>query len=323
MQTTDTLDAAVNSLLMPEENSEPVEAPQDELAPETAEDAQEVEAQEAETDEAETDEVDAETDETEETEAEEEDEDDKEPAPDLIPVKVDGKVEMVPLEDLKRSFSGQAYIQKGMQEAAEAKKEAKALYEALQTEQAQFMQVVQTIQQQGFKSPPTAPDRALMDSDPIGYMRADAQYREELAAYQQQQQQIQHVSAQQAQMQKQAMAQYVAEQSKLLAERIPEFADQNKAKEVAAKIRSVASEAYGFSEQELGSVTDARHVQVLHDAMKWRELQAARTQKAPAPTKTMKAKPRRQDPAKVVRKKQIAEARKSGKPDAFVDLLLE
>lgn len=323
MQTTDTLDAAVNSLLMPEENSETVEAPQEELAPETDEGAQEVEAQEAEAGEDEADEAEVETDEGEETEADEENETEGEEAPSKFTVKVDGKDTEVTLDDLKRSYSGQAYIQKGMQEAAEARKEAKALYEALQSEQAQFMQVVQTIQQQGFKAPPQAPDRAMMDSDPIGYMRANAEYQEELAAFQQQQQQLQHVSAQQQQMQQKAMAEYVAEQSKLLAERIPDFADQAKAKEVAAKIRSVASEAYGFSEQELGSVTDARHVQVLHDAMKWRELQATRTQKAPAQTKSMKPKPRRQDPQKVVRKKQIAEARKSGKPEAFVDLLFE
>ncbi len=120
------------------------------------------------------------------------------------------------------------------------------------------------------------------------------------------------------------MAEFVAEQSKLLQSRIPEFADPNKAREITGKIRSTASEAYGFTDDELGGIVDARHVQVLHDAMKWRELQAARTQKAPAAPKSIKPVARRSEPQQFVRKKQIDAARKTGgKPEAFIDLLFK
>lgn len=318
METTDKLEAAVNSLLITDETPAPDEAPQEELATETEAEAQEVKAQD---DEVEAEK--AEADDPEETEAEEENETAKDEAPSKYTVKVDGKEIDVTLDDLKRSYSGQAYIQKGMQEAAEARKAATELYQALQTQQAQFMDVVQNVQKQGFKAPPQAPDMAMMEKDPIGYMQADARYRKELAEFQTQQQQLQHVSAQHRQMQEQALAEFVSEQRKLLAERIPEFADNAKARQIQDKIRSVASEAYGFTDQELGSVTDARHVQVLHDAMKWRELQAARTNKAPAPAKTIKPTARRAEPEKLVRKKQIEAARKSGNPEDFVDLLFK
>lgn len=315
MQATEQMEAAVNSLLIMDEPSTPDEAPQEAPAPEP-----ELEAQETEAPEAETEEVDA----PEEVEADDEEDTAQEQAPSKYTVKVDGKEVEVTLDDLKRSFSGQAYIQKGMQEAAEARKAATELYQTLQTEQAKFMQVVQTIQEQGFKAPPQAPDITMMDKDPIGYMQAEARYRKDLAEFQTQQQQIQQTAAAQRQMQEKALAEFVAEQSKVLQSRIPEFADPNKAREITGKIRTIASEAYGFTDQELGGIVDARHVQVLHDAMKWRELQAARTKPAPAAPKSIKPVARRSEPQQLVRKKQIDAARKTGgKPEAFIDLLFK
>lgn len=308
------MEAAVNSLLIMDEPSAPDEAPQEAPATEPALEAQETEAQDDET------EVEA----SEEVEAADEEDTAKEQAPSKYTVKVDGKEIDVTLDDLKRSFSGQAYIQKGMQEAAEARKQATDLYQALQTEQAKFMQVVQSIQEQGFKAPPQAPDISMMDKDPIGYMQAEARYRKEASEYQAQQMQIQQTAAAQRQMQEKALAEFVSEQGKVLQSRIPEFADPNKAREVTAKIRSTASEAYGFSDQELGGIVDARHVLVLHDAMKWRELQAARTKQAPAAPKSIKPVMRRSEPQQLVRKKQIDVARKTGgKPEAFIDLLFK
>lgn len=307
MEATENLETMVNSLLIVDQ---PEPEPQ-EVAPEP-----EVEAQEAEALEPEADEVEA----TEEAEAEEE-ETEQEQEPPKYTVKVDGKEIDVTLDDLKRSYSGQAYIQKGMQEAAEARKQAETLFNALQAEQAKFLQVVQSIQEQGFKAPPQAPDMAMMEKDPIGYMKAEAQYRKELGEFQAQQQETQRIAMLNKQMQERAMADFVQEQAQVLKSRIPEFADAKKAREVTGKIRSVAAEAYGFTEEEIGGVVDARHVQVLYDAMKWRELQAARTQKAPAPTKTIKPTAHRAEPPQLARKKQIDAARKSGKPDAFVDLL--
>ena len=334
MEATDKMEAAVNSLLIMDEPSEPDEAPQESPATEPELEAQETEAQED----------DAEAEYSEDVEADDEQGDDDDtknfrkivqamnshnvslgPNGELIhKVKVDGEYLEVNLDDLKRSFSGQAYVQKGMQEAAEARKQATELFQTLQAEQSKFMQVVQTIQEHGFKAPPQAPDIAMMDKDPIGYMQQEARYRKDATEYQNQQQQIQQTAAAHRQMQDRAMAEFVTEQSKVLQSRIPEFADANKAREITGKIRNTASEAYGFTDQELSGIVDARQVLALHDAMKWRELQAARTQKAPAAPKSIKPVMRRTEPQQIVRKKQIDAARKTGgKPEAFIDLLFK
>ena len=313
MEATEQMEAAVNSLLIMDEPSEPDEAPQESPATEPELEAQETEAQED----------DAEAEYSEDVEADDEEES-QEQAPSKYTVKFDGKEIEVTLDDLKRSFSGQAYIQKGMQEAAETRKQATELFQTLQAEQSKFMQVVQTIQEHGFKAPPQAPDIAMMDKDPIGYMQAEARYRKDATEYQNQQYQIQQTAAAHRQMQDRAMAEFVTEQSKVLQSRIPEFANADKAREITGKIRNTASEAYGFTDQELSGIVDARQVLALHDAMKWRELQAARTQKAPAAPKSIKPVMRRTEPQQIVRKKQIDAARKSGgKPEAFIDLLFK
>ena len=313
MEATEQMEAAVNSLLIMDEPTEPDEAPQESPATEPEFEAQETEAQD--------DEAEAEYSEDVEADANDAEVDEE---TELYTVKADGTERKVTLEELKRSWSAEAHRQKGMQEAAEARKQATELFQTLQAEQSKFMQVVQTIQEHGFKAPPQAPDIAMMDKDPIGYMQQEARYRKDAAEYQNQQQQIQQTAAAHRQMQDRAMAEFVTEQSKVLQSRIPEFADANKAREITGKIRNTASEAYGFTDQELSGIVDARQVLALHDAMKWRELQAARTQKAPAAPKSIKPVMRRTEPQQIVRKKQIDAARKTGgKPEAFIDLLFK
>lgn len=332
MKTTD-MDSAVNSLLMPQDNSTEVETEADEARSADQDDDQEnteadqVDADEDAADEAEAgdNEADGEADEadTDEDEADENDEADKKP--ELISVKVDGVEKKVTLDELKRSYSGQDYIQKGMQEAAEKRKEAEAVYNALQAEQQKFLDLVNQIQEQGFKSAPKQPDPKLLDTDPIGYMQEQARYQAEMQQFQAQQGEVSRMQKQREAMQAQAMQMHLAEQAKILQERIPEFADPAKAKQVQERLVKIGSEAYGFSEQELGAITDARAVQVLHDAAKWRELQAgkAKAQKEQKAPRNVKPGAKRPEPVALARKKQLAQAKRTGKLEDFAGLLLE
>jgi ribosomal protein S30/predicted house-cleaning noncanonical NTP pyrophosphatase (MazG superfamily) len=105
-------------------------------------------------------------------------------------------------------------------------------------------------------------------------------------------------------MEQAAKQKYLEEQRAKLVQEIPEFADAEKAGEVQRKIRDVATEAYGFTEEELASVMDARHVKVLNDARKYRELMAS---KESATKKVRQSKPR----VKAGAKKKVDPNRKS------------
>ena len=310
---TDNLDQLAESLII---SSEPAEETQD--APEVVED--EVEAVEAVEDEPEAEaEGEADEDPTDEL-TEDEAEDD---APATFTVKVDGKEEAVTLEDLTRSYSGQAYIQKGMQEAAAQKKEAESFLNTLQNAQAKYLEAAQSVQQQGFLPKPQEPDPAMAETDPIGYLQADANYRHEAAAYQAQQQQIQNITQQRTQLQEQARSEYLNQQRQILSQAIPELSDPVKGAELTAKLAKVGVDSYGFTQEEIGAVQDARHVQVLHDAMKWRELHAGKAEpKRPAP-KTVKPKAKLPQPKQLARANALAQARKTGDDRDFAALLLQ
>jgi len=318
VQATDAMEQAVNSLLAIEpEQTEEVEAQEAET--------DEVEADEAETDEAEAGEVDE--DEGDEPEADEDGDDeetDDAKQPQTFTVKVDGKETEVTLDDLKRSYSGQAYIQKGMQQAAEARKEAESLYQTLQSERQQFLATVQQMQQQGVMTAPKAPDVSMLERDPIGYMQEKAAYDIKMQEYQNQQRQIQMEQARQQQLQQSAMQVALQEQAKMLAEKIPEFANPEKAANLKRALLDHGT-SYGLSADEIASIADARYVQVLYDAYRFRQLQSgtAQAKKKPEPPRNVKPKPRRAEPQKIAQKRKMQAARRSGKPEAFVDFLLE
>ena len=156
METTETLErpdtsveGAIESILQSEETEQPEEETLEEEA--TLEQDEEVEEEvEAEVD---TDEDDEDVDESED----DEDTEDTEQAGNQdqpITVKIDGKTEVVTLDELKQGYSGQKYVQKGMQEAATARKEAEAVYSALLQERQNIAQLYQQAQQGTLAQPP-------------------------------------------------------------------------------------------------------------------------------------------------------------------------
>ena len=92
------------------------------------------------------------------------------------------------------------------------------------------------------------------------------------------QQTVQQIEAAQAQIQQQRMSemqeklQTQAKQAvEKLSERIPGWNN-----DVYSKILDGAVGNYGFEKSEVNAITDHRAIEVLHDALKWREFQAAK-----------------------------------------------
>jgi hypothetical protein len=320
VSTTD-LEAAAESLLFDSSpNAEGDEVAQDDAA--AADDAELVE--EADENENSEDEAEYEPDESDdEDDAAEQDDGDEKPA--AYTVKVDGVDTEVTLDDLTRSYSGQAYIQKGMQETAEGRKQFQTDMAAFQADQQRFAEAVHKLQSDGLKAQPQKPDSKMLETDPIGYMRAQAQYDVEVADYTAQQTQLSETETRSRAYQDQQSQADMQKQAARLVELIPEFADPAKATALKSKLVEVGQSAYGYSAEELQGLTDARAVSVLNDAMRWRELQSgtAAAKKTPTPQKSVKPTGRRSQPKSVVRDKQLAQARKSGKSDDFMALMFD
>lgn len=290
METTETLgstdgsiEGAIASMIQPEEeaNTES-EALQDETEVESEIEPATPDEEEDEPEDVETEQPDEDDDEeSEESDEEEgpsdEDDEDTEEAEDQqeqqkFTVKVDGKNTVVTLDELKQGYSGQKYIQKGMQEASEAKKMAEQVYSALLHERQQIAQVYEQAKNGQLATAPVEPSRELFESDPIGYMDAKLKYDEALGSYQNQMQQMEAVNQQQTEATQAAQQAYLQHELANLQKVMPEFADQEKAQALREQLVTVGESVYGYAADEISQVMDHRAIRVLSDAIKYQEL---------------------------------------------------
>lgn len=251
------------------------------------------------------------------------------PAERLFTVKVNGRDQQVPLNELIRGYSGQAYIQQGMRQVAEEKQQVSQVYSALQAERQQIAQFAQAMQTGNLPmQQPQMPDEALLQRDPIGYLEARVKYDKDLAAYQQAQMAVQELSSRQAQAEQQTRAAFLAEQQQLLTQAIPAFAKPETAAKAKQDLVQAGMEIYGYSLDELREVADHRALRVLHDAAQYRRLMSGkavaekRAEQPKTPTVKPGAKVAPQQGKRVQAEKAKAQMKRSGSVDDVARFLL-
>ena len=293
------IESAVDLMVQPEETTEEVEEveeaeeeqPIEDSYDDADDDDEDAEVEDVNAEEVE--EVDDEADD-EDYEDTEEDEESEDPVEDVHTVKVDGEEKQVTLEELKRSYSGQQYIQKGMQQAAEVKKQAEEAYYALMRERENVQTLVQQAQSGMNLSPPVEPDSTQFENDPLGYMEAKIQYDNQVKEYNANAAKVQEVLNRQTEAEQIARAEYARQEANKLVEVIPELADAGKASKFKESIMKAAS-YYGYSPEEVAGISSSRDFIVLRDAMRWQELQAGKD--------TVKKKVKKAPPIKAGAKK--------------------
>ena len=316
----DTTETKITSI---EDAVESIVAPSEEPTEEvTAQETEEISA-ETETEEVEEEEV------LEASESEDDedliDEPSQEEPEEIYSVKVDGQETQVTLEDLKQGYSGQKYVQQGMQDVANKRKEAEDVYEALNNERQQLAEIYQQLQNGGVAQPPTKPTKETFEADPIGYMQENLAYEEKKAEYDKQMAQLQNVSQQNSEAQQHARQAFVQEQMQILQKDIPEFADEKTARKLKNNLVSIGMKHYGYSNAEIEQITDARAIKVLNDARKYQNIIAGKT-KAEVKTKGAKSvvKPgakKMATPDAKIRSRQKAKLRETGSIDDAVGLI--
>jgi hypothetical protein len=260
-------------MLDAEESNDKPEVENEEVATEAVEEADE-EALEEEVDEESEDEPEA-------TEEEDEDSDEDEVQVEerkTFRVKSGGEEKDVTLEELVSGYQkGDDYTKKS-QTLAEQRKvmeaEAKAIQEAqhLREEyQARLGQVSQILQQ---NDADYSDLEQLKENDPIAYAVKVAEKTENTKKMQVIQQEQARLAQESNQYRANQQAQFVAEQSKMLTEKVKEFSDPKKAEQIKNDIRSFGK-SVGFSDIELSQVYDHRHVLILQKAMEYDKLQKA------------------------------------------------
>lgn len=273
-------------------------------------------------------EVEAESEEVADEEVQDEDSDEEQS---YLTLKINGEEIDKPLDEVISLAQQGADYTKKTQEVAEQRK---ALEDYAQTIQVQEQQLKAQVELQqalfGELAQITAIDQQLADFQAIDwnqlsendFVEAQKLFFTQNKLQTQRSQLVQQLEAKQQQLtqaQQQSLNQRIAKGKEILAKEIPNWSpDTSKA------IISAGKEYYGFSDDEMSSVIDPRHVKVLHDAMQWRKLQ----QNTGVKNKVSTAKPVIKPGSKDVKKQVSSDIqrareslRKTGKSDYAQQLI--
>lgn len=195
-----------------------------------------------------------------------------------------GEKAQVTLDELTRGYSRESdYTAKTERLAAERRElaaERDELREAVEAERQQYLQQIQRLYEdvgRDLAEEEQVDWDRLRDEDPIEFATKWADHQRKVEARRVAEAQHQQAQAEEYQRQVAAHNQMLAEQFQRVADVMPDFADPEKGEELKGKMRSFLQTAYGgFSDAEIQGVADARHIQLIHDAMAWRELQAGK-----------------------------------------------
>lgn len=208
-----------------------------------------------------------------------------------IELKSDGQLKKATLKELKQAFAGQDYIQKGMEQNAQVRKELEQAVQQFQADQKAFYDRLQQYETNGYPTEPQKPPKELQDSDPLGYLEQMEQYREQMAEYQNLMQERQYMEQRQTAEQEAAHNQYVQQQAEIIKQRIPEFADPQKGRELMNEITNVATSYYGMPAELISRLSHSWEIEMLRDAVMYRKLQE-KTGKALEKTKGARPVPK-------------------------------
>lgn len=196
-----------------------------------------------------------------------------------VTVKIDGQERQVPLQDVIKSYQLEGHVNNKSIELSNAQKQ-------FETEQQAFRALAAQQVQQNAQLGQLAMQQLTAEFQRVDWnaLRVEnpAQYAALHADFQQRQAQInghlQMVAQQQAQMEQETQAQAqqrIAQERELMLQKNPEWKDPEKFAQDRSRITNYAKQL-GFSDAELGQVSDHRLMQVLRDAASYAALQAAK-----------------------------------------------
>ena len=198
--------------------------------------------------------------------------------PGTYTIKVDGKDVEVTLDELQAGYSRQADYTRKSQVLAEQRKKAEEELAATQQERQRYISQLEQFNTQAdskLNELKSTDWTRLKEEDPTEYMLKRDQYRElqeNKRTVEEEQKNLQYKSQQEQQAKWQ---EELGRQQEIMAQRLPEWNDPEKGAKLKQNIKSFALKT-GFTEQEVDSLIDARSVDVLHKAMLYDNLLAAK-----------------------------------------------
>lgn len=219
-------------------------------------------------DEAQT-ETEQETSDVSETDVSQEQTEDIQKEPDsTFTVKVSGQELKVTLDELKKGYSRDADYRRKTEELSFEKKQFQSETEQQRQDYSkritELNQILAFTQQQLNSEINNVDLNKLYEEDPVEATKVERQIRLK-------KEKMMEAANKLQQEQQRQLSSYVQEQQKILAEKMPEFNDAQKASTAKNNLRNFLN-SYGFKDAEIGQIYDHRIVMLVNDALKYRNV---------------------------------------------------
>jgi len=220
------------------------------------------------TDETQT-ETEQETSDVSETDVSQEQTEDIQKEPDsTFTVKVAGQELKVTLDELKKGYSRDADYRRKTEELSFEKKQFQSETEQQRQDYSkritELNQILAFTQQQLNSEINNVDLNKLYEEDPVEATKVERQIRLK-------KEKMMDAANKLQQEQQRQLSSYVQEQQRILAEKMPEFNDAQKASTTKNNLRNFLN-SYGFKDAEIGQIYDHRIVMLVNDALKYRNV---------------------------------------------------
>jgi hypothetical protein len=225
---------------------------------------------------------------------------------------IDGETKAVPLKELAASYQLQGHVNNKSMALENERKEFEAtrtnVVQGLQQRVEGVTKLASAIEDELIGDYKRIDWDALRASDPSEWSALRQEYAERARKIEEVKnlaiEESKRIQTEIQQKQMEAMQNHIAEQRAKMIEKNPEWADVNKRKEALVQIKSFLSSTYGYSESDAENISDARLVELVKDAMAYRQGKKA------VETKKVKVVPKFQKPgASRIKSAQLAKAR--------------
>lgn len=205
-------------------------------------------------------------------EDEEKAEDSKSEEP-IITLEIEGQEVKFTKDELKSSILRQADYTRKTQALAEKSRQVDAIAQQAQEQEKVYAQLIPVMVEQMQQYMPQPPNPALIESDPIAYMKQNAIYEKAKGDYEAAQSEAERMKQQSEAKKAYDRQVKLSHQAHILLEIVPEWKNEKTRETERTKLRNWCLKN-NYLEEEIDMAEDARHVRDLRKAMKYDELMA-------------------------------------------------
>mgnify|MGYP003636888460 CR=1 FL=1 len=195
----------------------------------------------------------------------------------LYDVTVNGNNQKVNLNELMKGYSRESDYTKKTMDLSNQRKEVESLqdnlkkeFEAVKSSRNQYAEQLKVLSQ-NLKQEDNIDWENLYNTDPAEYVKLKADSDRKKETLQLAQQEQMRINQEQRSEQEKVYNDYIANERKILAKKLPVYADKEKGAEFTKRLSGFAKEN-GYSDQEIAMMVDHRAVLLLADAYRYNQL---------------------------------------------------